>query len=707
MDQYSSLPLSSDGKALIYGTSQKTCLTFYALPRVKEDGKPKKNMRVFYVRKVFCFLSAWLFVSSAYSQQIDTMKLYQLSEVEVVEKVRPSSTSTSSPVQLMTTESIKRLGIQDLSEAVKRFSGVTVKDYGGIGGLKTISIRSFGAQHTAVSYDGITISDAQSGQVDISRFSLDNVEQVSLTIGQSDDIFQTARMYASAGVLSIKTAQPIFDGKRYNLSTRLGAGSFGLFTPSLQYEYKLSNKFSVSTRADWVSAKGEYPFTLTNGKLVTEEKRKNSDVQSLRLEGNLYGNIGGGELRAKLYYYDSERGLPGSVILYNDYAKERLWDNNFFGQVQYRKAMSERLSLQSSARYSYTYSKYRNIDSKYPDGLQVDRNTQQEYYFSAGLLFLPLTDLSFSLTSDLARSELDNNFTNTAHPKRTTSLTALAAKFNNSRFTFTGNLLATYMSDEVKSGNRPEDKKRLSPAASLSWRPFEENTLRIRASFKDIFRVPTFIDLYYLRYGNKNLRPERALQYNLGLTWSGEFLFFRYLTASADVYYNKAEDKIVVSPSTYISRMVNLGEVESKGLDLNLQGEIPLAPTMQFVWMSSYSYQHAIDITNPQGKSYRHQIQYTPKHSGLASLTFENPVVNFSYSLTAVGERYILPQNIAANKIDGYIEQSIALNKVFKIKKMKVRMQGEVLNLGDKTYDIIKSYPMSGRSWRINIIVNI
>ena len=60
-------------------------------------------------------------------------------------------------------------------------------------------VRSLGAKHTAVSYDGVTITDAQSGQVDISRFSLDNVEMVSLSIGQSDDIFQTARVYASAG----------------------------------------------------------------------------------------------------------------------------------------------------------------------------------------------------------------------------------------------------------------------------------------------------------------------------------------------------------------------------------------------------------------------------------------------------------------------------------------------------------------------------
>lgn len=654
------------------------------------------------------FLTAFLFVLPLRAQEADTTAFRQLSEVEVVEKARPSTSRTGSPVQYLSDQTLKRLGVQDLSEAVKRFSGVTVKDYGGIGGLKTVSIRSFGAQHTAFSYDGITVTDAQSGQVDLSRFSLDNVEQVSLTIGQSDDIFQTARMYASVGVLAVQTAKPVFDKKNYAFSTRLGAGSFGLCTPSLIYNRKLSKRLSWSTRADWVSAKGEYPFTLKNGKLVTEEKRKNSDVQSLRLEGNLYGDWGEkGTLNAKLYYYDSERGLPGSVIYYNDYAKERLWDTNFFGQVHYRSALDNRFSVQSAARYSYNYNKYRNIDSKYPDGQQVDRNTQQEYYFSGGLLFRPVQMFSVSLTSDIAYNLLENNFTNAAQPKRTTSLTVLAAQYQTSRFTGTGSLLATYMSDQVEAGNRPADRKRLSPALSFSWRPFEENAFRFRASFKDIFRAPTFTDLYYLRYGNTYLKPERALQSNLGLTWSGECLFFRYLSASADVYFNQAKDKIVASPNMYVWKMVNLGEVETKGLDLNLQGELPVSSDMLFVLTANYSYQHAVDKTNPEAKNYGHQIQYTPRHSGAASIMFENSLVNLAYSLNAVGDRYMLPQNNADNRIDGYVEQTISVNKTFRIGETRLRLQGEILNLGNKTYDIIKYYPMPGRSWRVNVTLNI
>lgn len=664
-------------------------------------------MRTFYIIVSVCLTGATFCAPALRAQQIDTTTYHRLSGVEVVGKTRRSTTREATPLQVMDRTGIERLGVQDLSEAVKRFSGVTVQDYGGIGGLKTVSVRSLGAKHTAVCYDGVTITDAQSGQVDISRFSLDNVEMVSLSIGQADDIFQTARVYASAGALSVKTKKPVFEGKPVNLQAKVKGGSFGLFNPMLRYEQKINNRFSVSLHTDWLSAKGSYPFTLVNGEVVTEEKRKNSDIQALRLEGNVYGDFGkSGQLTGKVYYYDSERGLPGSVILYNNNNNERLWDNNFFTQLQYTNRLADNLSLQAHAKYNYSFSKYRDVNKKYASGKQEDLNTQQEYYGSIGMLYAPIRNFSASLTTDLAHNILENNFMNAPQPKRLTSLSVLSAQYKSSMFTATASLLGTYITDRVKTGDTPADRKRLSPAVSASLRPFPDNAFRIRASYKDIFRVPTFTDLYYLRMGNTNLQPEKATQYNVGLTWSGEVSdWLRYLSLSVDGYYNKVKDKIVAIPTMYIWKMMNMGEVDIKGVDVNFSSEIPLPKEMSLLLAASYSFQHAIDITNPEDKNYKDQIPYTPKHSGNASLTFENPWVNISYNLSAAGDRYALPQNIESNLIDRYVEQSLSLNRAFNLKKCKLRLQGEVINLGDKTYDIIQYYPMPGRSWRLSMSV--
>ena len=231
-------------------------------------------------------LCAWLFPFAALYAQVDTTTYHQLSGVEVLGKVRPSTTRESTPLQVMDKAGIERLGVQDLSEAVKRFSGVTVQDYGGIGGLKTVSVRSLGAKHTAVCYDGVTVTDAQSGQVDISRFSLDNVDMISLSIGQADDIFQTARMYASAGALSIKTSRPVFTDRSYHLKAQVKAGSFGLVNPYLRYEQKLGKHLVATGQVDWLRADGRYPFVIQNEQKEESGKRINSDIQTLRTELN-------------------------------------------------------------------------------------------------------------------------------------------------------------------------------------------------------------------------------------------------------------------------------------------------------------------------------------------------------------------------------------------------------------------------------------
>ena len=662
----------------------------------------------FFIRSLCC-LCMWLFsLAIIQAQVVDTTVYHKLSGVEVVEKARPSVTRQSAPLQIMDRASIDRLGVQDLSEAVKRFSGVTVQDYGGLGGLKTVSVRSLGAKHTAVSYDGVTVTDAQSGQVDIGRFSLDNVETVSLTIGQSDDIFQTARAFASAGALNIETGKPIFKDKTFNAWLKVKGGSFGLFNSVLHYDQKLDKRWSASLHGDFSRADGRYPFTLVNDKLETKEKRKNSDIKAYHLEGNVFGDLGkGGELKFKVYYFDSERGLPGSVNFYYKEVNERLWDNNFFVQSNYKKTMNEKFDFKASAKYNYAFTRYLDVNDKYAAVKQVDLNTQNEYYGSAGVLYKPFNFLSASLTTDLTHSKLRNNFVKGPNPKRIASQSVFAVQYKDSRLTATGSLLGTYMTDKVKAGEKPADKKRLSPAISATWRPFGESAFRVRASFKDIFRVPTFTDLYYLRMGNTDLVPEKTTQYNLGLTWSascGNWL--KHLDISVDGYYNTVKDKIVALPTMYIWKMMNMGEVDIKGVDVNLSAEFPLPLNMDLLLGSTYSYQYAVDVTDSEAKNYKDQIPYTPRHTGTVSVSLENPWVNFSYILKGVGERYALPQNIKQNKIDSYIEQNISLNKDVTFSRCKLRLQGELINLANVNYDVIQYYPMPGRSWRLSMIIS-
>ena len=154
------------------------------------------------------------------------------------------------------------VGSHSVADAIRYFSGVQIKDYGGIGGLKTINIRSMGTNHVGVFYDGIELGNAQNGTVDLGRFSLDNMEAVTLYNGQKSAIFQPAKDFGSAGSIYLQSRTPQFaEGERQKIKATFKAGSFGVANPAIVWDRKLSDNVSSSVSAEYMYTTGKYKFT--------------------------------------------------------------------------------------------------------------------------------------------------------------------------------------------------------------------------------------------------------------------------------------------------------------------------------------------------------------------------------------------------------------------------------------------------------------
>ncbi len=632
------------------------------------------------------------------AQSNDSIHTQSIDEVRVIAKSIPSVSKSSSPLQVITQADMERRGVLSVSDAVRQFSGVLVKDYGGLGGVKTVSVRGLGDQYTGVLYDGVAYSNAQSGAIDIGRFSLDNISFISLSIGQADDIFQSAKAFASASTLNIKTSKPNFGNKKYKGQASLMTGSWGLFNPSAFVAYEFSSSWAATLNVNWQRADGNYPFIFDNGQFEEHRKRNNSDIDALRTELNVYGNLKkAGTLQLKTSYYDSERGLPGSVISEKTDANERLWGDDFFAQANYENNFTSKFSLKGFAKYSSLYSRYEDKDIKYSKGFWSDEYTQSEYYTSASVLYNISSVMSASLAQDYAYNKLVSNFEGQQYPSRNTSLTALNLQAVTKRLTATGSILGTYIDENVKQGNRPANKQRLSPALSISYNPFN-NGLRLRASYKDILRVPTFNEMYYFRIGNTGLRPEISKQYNIGTTFIKAISDkYTMLNVSVDGYVNKVKDKIAIFAAAPLAMtMINIDNVTIKGIDVSTSSQVDFSSRFKLFASAVYSYQSAKnDETNKQ-------IPYTPEHSGSGTVSLENPWVNISYTLVASGKRYAQLDHTRASRLDPYYDQSISVNKTFSFEQVKFRLQGDLSNFSNKNYEIIKGYPMPGRSFRIS-----
>jgi len=134
-----------------------------------------------------------------------TDSLQKVKEVKV--KTSLSKTSLRA-TQTIDSSSFLKTSSYNVADAIRNFAGVNIKDYGGIGGLKTVSIRSLGANHTGVQIDGINLGDTQTGQIDLGKLMLDNIESISLYQTQPDDLLTNARSFSSASLIIIKTKAP-------------------------------------------------------------------------------------------------------------------------------------------------------------------------------------------------------------------------------------------------------------------------------------------------------------------------------------------------------------------------------------------------------------------------------------------------------------------------------------------------------------------
>lgn len=625
--------------------------------------------------------------------------------VAVVAADRDAVQDTPAPVRVMTAGGIARSGASSLDEALRMFAGVSVKDYGGIGGLKTVSVRNLGSQHIVVTYDGAVISDAMNGCADIGRFNLDDVSSVKVSLGGTSDIFQTPRQQLSAASLVIETAPVLFGTSPVQAAVRMGAGAFGTYSPYIIYRHRLAPGWALSASADYIYSRGNYPYTVKNEGLVVKKTRECSDVSSVRTEAGVSGKTGrAGNLSLKVLFNGSCRGLPGSVVYYTDNPQERLWDRNLVTSALWNWSGSPLWKVRASAGWTRSYNRYVDSDPLWREPRE-DEYLQNEVSASALVMFGPVKGFSVSAGEDFFVNTLGTSLEDCPFPVRFSSLTSLFASWSHKMLTVNAGAVLTCVRETVKTLDPASPVTRLSPSLSLSCKLSRREDLSLRASVKDGFRMPTFNDLYYARVGNRNLSPEKALQVNLGIVWARTVGRWDW-GISADGFFNRVRDKIVAIPTMFIWKMRNVGLVNMAGADLDASLSVRAASWIDVRLKGSYSFNYAVDVTDSGAKNYAHQIPYVPLHSGNAVLSVSTPWVSLSYILSACGERYSSAQNIPANRMESYADHSLSLFRDFSLGRSGhygLRISAQARNLGGRNYEIVRYYPMPGRSWRIEM----
>lgn len=642
--------------------------------------------------------------------------IYKMNEVVVVENRRQEII----PSQRLDGAELERLNSQSVADALRYFSGVQIKDFGGVGGMKTVNVRSMGSHNVGVYYDGLQLGNAQNGQVDLGRYSLDNIEEISVYNGQKSNIFQGAKDFGPAGVIYIRSRRPRWVGsERTHVMAQMRCGSFGLANPEVVWDQRLSHTVSLTASAGYTYSNGKYKFSYrrrnADNSLAydTTATRHNSDISAFRGEVSLFGFSERGGWSGKLYYYDSERGIPGAIV--NNVLRngERQWDRNFFAQAAGEWLMTPRYHLKVSAKWAWDYMRFLRDDTYL---LNVDNHYyQQELYLSTCQLVRLNDWWQVSLSTDFQWNKMNADLADFLYPVRFTEMVAVATSVSFNRFDAQASLLGTFIQD--RAGGIPRypretvGRDRLTPSLFFSWQPLGAVTgWRVNGFYKRAFRMPTFNDLYYTDVGNKYLKPEIATQYDLGMTYDFSFTgpIVRTLALRVDGYYNKVTDKIVAYPSGQQFRwtMLNLGKVDIYGFDASVASSMELGG-LECDLRANYTYQKAIDVTNPNDSYYKNQIPYIPRHAVTAAISACWKGWNLNYSYMYTGRRYNAQENIITNYEPAWTTSDVSLFKNLEISRVNCRVGAEVNNLFGQNYEIVHCYPMPGRNFKFILKLTI
>lgn len=653
-----------------------------------------------------------MFVWSNLHQKLAAQNYRDLDSVTISTSKKFPQLSSPLPVQTLSDSALQRLNSFSVADALRYFAGVQLKDYGGVGGLKTVDVRSLGVNHTGLLYDGVPISNMQNGQLDLGKFSLDNIEEISLYNAGTNNMLQPANAYASGATIYLTVRKPTFsEHQKTHIRASFKTGSFGLVNPSILLQHKLSKVFSLQASVERVAADGRYKFReKVENAYDTTATRENADIHSWRTELGLFGKFkDSSSLHTQLYYYASDRGLPGAIANNRYLNPQRLWDRNFFVQSKYSKAVNDYYSFAVIGKYTYDYTRYFDSTVVGTDGALNNYYRAQEVFVSMANEVKLSRNWTSQFSVDYRYNYLNANLDNFAYPSRNSILAVVATQYQTDKWTVQGNLLGTFIFNKVKFGQLPADRKEFTPTVDFSWQPFRKTNFRIRGFYKNIFRMPTFNDLYYTGIGNVNLNPEFAKQYDIGITyWKVLDARGSFVSLQVDGFHNDVKDKIVATPQQNLFRwkMVNLGKVKSNGVTASFKNEWHWNEGLTTNISLQYTYEDSKNKT--AGYAYGFPVPYTPRSSSsaIANMTYKTWELNYSYLY--VGLRYNIPDISLPNSTNPpWYTHDISLVKNFSFGRHRLRCTAEINNLLNQQYEVILNYPMPGRNYRFGIQYNL
>ena len=624
-----------------------------------------------------------LYSDFAFSQAnvISDSSEYKTAEIEVY-SYRVSTDNFYSPtkIQLISNKEIENKNGESLADALQLADGVFIKTYGGNAALSTISMNGLGAEHTLILLNGFKLNSTQNSQLDLSTIRTDNIDRIEVLNNGSSSLYGSEAM---GGVVNIVTKNNKTDNLNLNIKGQFGSYSQKLMQLRLVKSLgKLNVDFNLSKEA----SENNYSYFLNNGTDIIKKERDNSgfDISNYTLNINYLLNSNS-KLNLYTDYNNISRNIPGPETGGASSLAQQT-DNNWNSLAAYEYNLSDKYSFKSQLNYQNNLSEYSDkiFAGSYYRNIYLSNSSQ--IIFNSGSAELT-AGYDFSYAS-LNSNETENNI------KRFETGVFLVSEINaGSKF----KLYPSVRFDNISDIN----KNVLSGKLGLNFRPVNDLNLNFKSSIGNNFSAPTFNELYWKELGNKNLIPEKSVNFDAGIIYG--FSLFSENVFEFTYSHINAEEKIVWSPnSSGLWTPQNIGKSVSDIVSADFKIQKKFSEKLNSVIGINYSAANSVKNNSdfPGDPTFGKQMFYIPAQQMKVNfnIAYNSTGLNLFYSFT--GKRFTDLENLnylpAVDLVEGNIYQNINFDKF----SAQVRL--EVNNILNADYQIISGYPMPLRNYNLS-----
>ncbi len=646
-----------------------------------------KNMDYRKLRNLICGCGACIiFAATPLSAKIDTVRTGKVIVTDT--KIKYSDAQKYVASKNIDRSIIDQKGSETLNEALNSVPGIFIKDYGGLGGLKTISVRGTSSNQTAVMIDGIKLNSSQNGSVDLGILSTDIANQIEVIRGGASALYGGNAIGGAINVITDNNPQE-------NISLSASHGAFGTWRYAGNYADTYKSLF-WNINSEYSKSEGDYPFTM---QIFGHEKdfyRENGQSESYTGNFVLGTSTESYTLSMRNIITYNDRGAPGAVFFNKLSTPALLNSKDIYTFLNFNKVLNENIiySIKAFTKFgelNYKEKSRPGLNTFDTDNTYFNRNVLVKSNFSCLYSFgvfdfetlFEYNELRGQMLQEAAGTKAERgNFAISSSYFGTTELT----KYQ--KLNYNAAIRYDYLDEEST----------VSPMIGLSYET-EAIPLDIKASYSYNFRPPSFNEMYYMNYGNLSLVPERSHSYNIGFASD----IFDNLDLEANLFFINTRDQIVSVPRTTMSWTAqNLGKVHTKGIELN-------ATYLPLDWIKldfAYTMQNAIDKTPKENNSYNEnkKLVYSPDEMLNLLVAIEKYKTLFIIESEYISHRYTTAENTPDNTLDPYILVHAGLKYTFEADKNTISLRLDIKNILDnKDYKIIKNYPMPGRYWNLKI----